>query len=492
MHGTVQQLPSQGQFGSSLEGGHTSSLARDLRFALESIYSNGPLILGTVAAGLFLALAYIWITPPKYTAVAQILIDPRKREILKQEIVSTSLGTSSLGADVFLLDSQVEIMTSAGVLRQLVEKESLDSDPEFAGRADGIVAGAKSMALAIIRGPFSDHTSISQVDRAMEKLVNNLKVHREGNTYLISVKVITGDAEKSARLANSLTEIYVAETNEAFRSRVQEAERLLSSRLAELGQRALAAQQKAELFRIENGLIGAQNLPVVEQQLRDLNQQYTLAIAETSRARARLEEVKRLRTMPVEMAIGSSSLQSPLLATLRQQFSELSAREAALSTSLRPRHPNVIAAREALTAVRRAISQEVERLITSITADVTAAEVNEATIRGRLASAEGRTGDVKQASARLSEFEQEATAASGIYQDFLRRSKDAREQIALQSDSVRVVSSAVAPTRASWPKEPLLLAAAAVIGLLIGLMLAVFAHLLRGQPFEAQHARQEL
>lgn len=461
-----------------------STLAGDLTFAWTALLARRKLIAACVIAAVLCAVGYIWTTPPLYTASAQILIDPRKREIVKQEIVPSGLGTSSLGADTFLLDSQIEVMLSQGVLRSLIERQRLATEGEFASSEGNAVVGAiKSVLKLILRGPQASRVpQMSAVDRVLKALDKRLSIRREGNTYMISVSMTAEDPVKAADIANALTQIYIEESIATSRQRVEQAETLLSGRLAELRSAAVAAQQKVETFRAENGLIAADKIPIVEQELRDLNQQLTVAAANTSRALARWNEVSKLKKLPFEQALSAGSIQSNLLATLQDRYAAVAAQEASLATSLKARHPNMIAVRDSKEALKREISLELARLVSRSKVEHDVAVANEAAIRSRLATAKSATVETNQAAITLKELEQDAQAAMAIYQEFLSRSKDAREQISLPSDSVRIVSTAYPPTRPSWPTEPLLLAFAVFIGVVGGVALAALLHLLKGPP----------
>lgn len=468
-----------------------SLLAADLRYAFGVLRYRRGLILRSIGLALLLALAYIWITPPLYTAKAQVLIDPRKREIVNKEIVPSGLGTSSLGADTFLLDSQVEVMMSEGLRRALIADQHLDQDEEFGGSSgNAAVRGLKYIVQLLLSGPQAVGVPAqSPVDRALKKLEKRLQINREGNTYVIDVRMISEDPKKSADIANAFTRLYIEQGIAGSRTRVEEAETLISGRLEELRQAAVDGQKEVETFRAKHGLLAAERSTLVEQELRDLNQQLTVSATNTSRTLARWKEVGKLKSMPFEQALAAGSIQSTLLANLQDRYAAIVAQEASLLTSLKPRHPNVIAIRDSKAALRREISAELSRLVSRTKVDYDVAVANETAIRNRLNEAKKVTVATNQAAITLGELEQQSRATQAIYQEFLARSKDAREQITLPSDSVRVVSPGFAPARPSWPLVPLLLGFAVFAGLIIGLALAALLEIFRDSyPVRATRA----
>ena len=76
-----------------------------------------------------LAAAYLYITPPLYSAQAKILIDTGKVQVFKQSI----LGDDPV--NLAMVDSLTEVLKSDTFALSIVNKLHLDQDPEFVGPA---------------------------------------------------------------------------------------------------------------------------------------------------------------------------------------------------------------------------------------------------------------------------------------------------------------------------------------------------------------------
>lgn len=447
----------------------------DLRTLSAALLSRRLLVAACTAGALLLGLAYVWIATPVYTSTAEVLIDPRQRAVFEQEIVPGGMGQSSLGADTFLLDSQVEVILSQSILHRLIDELDLVNDPDLGASGGGGVVGG--LIQFILRGPRANAHARSPEDRVMETLFDDLDVRRKGNTYVLAVSMKSENPVTSAVIANRLTEIYMEEINAYTRAKITDVEELLGGRLAELRAAALASQSRVEAYRAENGLLSAESLTVVEQQLRDLNQQLSLVATATNAARARWEEVARLQGQPVDALLGSGALDSPLLNTLREQFSSLSAREASLSATLAGKHPTLQAVRDSMASVRVDMNREVDRLVSRHKVEYDVAIANEESIRAQIASLERAMASSNRAGVTLRDLEREAESDAAIYQQFLTRSKDAREQVNLPTEAVRVISRAQPEFRPVWPKPILVLAAALMVGFGGGMCLALVLHL---------------
>lgn len=450
-------------------------LPRDLRTIWSALTTGWMTVAALLLAGILVAVAYIWVTPPTYSATAEILIDPRKHNIIDKEIVQSGLGTSSLGPDTFLLDSQVEVMLSQSVLRGLIDREGLASDPEFVGTPpSSLKSGVSDFAKLLLRGPQAGQIEpTSDYERALAALLKRLDIKRRGNTYVFAVSMRSHSAVKAAEIANALVTDYIAEVNRSSRERVEEASRLLNRRLDELRRSVSESREKVEAFRKANGLIAAERLPVIEQQLRDLNLQLARVSATANFARSRWQEVGKLQSVSPDSALASGLIESQSLTALRERAAALTVEEGSLAKQLMDRHPSVSALRESRAALDRSIRAEVRRIIARSKYEFEVAQGEEASLRTRITALEAATAQTNRANVKLQELQREAEANVAIYEQFLSRSKSAREQINIPFETVGLISKAFPPTRPAWPVEPLILAFGAVVGLLLGMVAAV-------------------
>src|ERR1700761_2289153 len=67
---------------------------------------------------------------PKYTAVAELYIDPRELQLVDRELTPRAVDVSGLSV---VVESQSRLITSNSVLLQVIQNTNLESDPEFGG-----------------------------------------------------------------------------------------------------------------------------------------------------------------------------------------------------------------------------------------------------------------------------------------------------------------------------------------------------------------------
>src|SRR6516225_10914420 len=82
------------------------------------------LVLWVVLLTIGLGAAYLFTTPPLYSAQAELMIDTGKIQVLKQSILGDELNWQ-------MIDSQIEILKSEHLALTIIKNLHLTQDPEF-------------------------------------------------------------------------------------------------------------------------------------------------------------------------------------------------------------------------------------------------------------------------------------------------------------------------------------------------------------------------
>src|SRR4030081_880825 len=69
---------------------------------------------------------------PKYTASAQLYVDPRELQLVERELTPRAQDISGLA---MVVESQARLITSNNVLLQVIEDANLGKDAEFGGES---------------------------------------------------------------------------------------------------------------------------------------------------------------------------------------------------------------------------------------------------------------------------------------------------------------------------------------------------------------------
>jgi uncharacterized protein involved in exopolysaccharide biosynthesis/Mrp family chromosome partitioning ATPase len=414
-------------------------------------------------AGLFAlaALLYGLLTPSLYTASSQILIDPRDRNVVSNDVNPSAVSPDGGIAQV---ESQASVVQSTGVLVRAIRAARLTEDEEFVPRGflSGLFGFARSQPPAS-----ADGLSPAEAE-ALANLRRKMSVRRADKVLVVDVVVTTREAEKSATLANGIAEAYLADQAEARSRAARAASEGLSARLAEQRKRVEAAENAVERYRADNNLVAASGRLITDQQLAEISNQHSAAQARTAALRAQVEQLSQQRREGGLAGNTAEAMQSAVIAKLREQEAVLVQREAEMQAQLGPRHPQFVATRSQLERTRQLITTEIQRVEQALRRDYDRAVGNERLLASKLEALTRQTQGSDQASVRLRDLQRDLEAARSVYASFLLRAQETREQANLDSTNARVISRALPPLRKSWPPLALLVLGAASIGLGLG------------------------
>ena len=420
-------------------------------------------ILATAAVFVALALAYGLLTPALYSASAQILIDPRDRQVLANDVNPSAVAPDG---GVTQVESQVSVIQSAGVLLRAIAAIDLSKDPEFNG--SGLFTGLGDM-LGRAVAPAGPKRSLTPAEaRTLTALRRRLGVKRADKVLVVDVAVTAQDPDKAARIANAIADAYLVDQAEARSQAASEAADALTARLAEQRRRVEQAENAVERYRVENNLTVASGRLISEQQLTDIGNQLSQAQSRSSALKAQVDQIARQRSAGGPAGGTSEAMQSAVIQKLREQEGTLIQREADLQSQLGPLHPSIAAVRSQISNIRQLITAELDRLSRSVRTDYERAQANERQLAAKLETLTRQTQSSDQASVRLRELQRDLEAVRAVYASYLLRAQETREQAGLDTTNARIISRAQPPQQKSWPPLGVLLLGALGGGLGLG------------------------
>lgn len=416
--------------------------------------------------GATLAVAVGKSLAPRYTATAQLYVDPRELQLVDRELTPRAQDVSGMS---MVVESQARLITSNSVLLQVIQQAGLDKDPEFGG-SDG--RGLMSSLLGLVglqpRAPSAADSREVQLG-ALEALNKHITIRKTEKSFIVDIEVWSTDPAKAAMLANTLTNAYLAESRNSQASAARRATADLSGRLKELRERLRNAETALATYKAQNNFVGTQDALISDQQLSASNQRLSAARAATMDAQARLDQIEASRRTAADAGAIPEALQSPTIANLRAQYADARKKYAEQAGELGPRHPALRQTEKQVEDLKRTISEEIDRFAQSAKNDLTRARDYEASLNRALEAQKRQSVQLSQAAVRLRELEREADASRDVYQSFLKRSRETEEQETLNTSAARVIGEATVPQRRSFPPGMTLFA---MIGFIFGAIAA--------------------
>lgn len=427
------------------------------------------IILTALVIAIALALAYLILVPPKYTASVVILSDPRQQNVLTSEAV---LG--GIGPDAAAVESQVELIQSTELVGRVIDELGLMTDPELARRS------TLEQLVGLVQTVELDDTRTR--GRVIDAFLKRLSVHRRGLTYIIEVSYYSADRHHAADVANAVADAYLRDQLATKFEATSDASEWLLTRMGELRDAVRASDKAVADFKAANNILDIGTLGSGEtlnlRETETVNQQLTTARARTSELQAKVDQLREASRPDGDLAYLSEALDSKVLQDLRVQLAAIARREAQLSAQFKARHPSLAAVRTQLASIKGAIRDELRRLAANAGVEYAVAANFQASLEKRLDELQTAAQRMNGIKVRLKELERDQDANRRLYEQVVTRGKETKEQKSLQKADARIVAHAMPPTKPSGLGAPLTLLIAGVAGFGAGLMASLFAEAL--------------
>jgi Mrp family chromosome partitioning ATPase len=161
------------------------------------------------------------------------------------------------------------------------------------------------------------------------------------------------------------------------------------------------------------------------------------------------------------------------MAQLRSRYADVLRLEADIRARLGPRHPDVVSIAAQTAEMRRAVAQELARYVATVRQDYERSRASEASLTAKLDDLKRQVTETGGASVRLRALERNAEASRVVYASFLSRSGELNEQRGINTSNARFISRALQPQVPSGTSKAVILAGGIVVGLMLGLGLAI-------------------
>src|SRR6266849_4456096 len=387
---------------------------------------HGWKIAGFVAATMLAALIVSLRLTPIYESTVTVDVDRQMPTgVLGQEAVQNTTND----ADQFLA-TQVKLIQSDSVLRPVVDRFRL-REVEKDALEEAIDNSATSLEAPVI--------------------LKHLKVTRPPNTYLLLVSYRSPNRQLASDVANAIALSYLAHT---YRIRYKATASLgdfMERQLEELKAKMETSSAALVQFERELNVINPEEkTSILSSRLLQLNTEYTNAQADRVKKEAAYTSVE-----DGTLAAAQVSTQGEALKKLTENFNEAQERFAEVKNHYGINHPEYKKAQSRVTelesqiaSTRASIAQRVE------------IEYREAVTReGMLESAVQETkAEFDRLNARSFEYQtlkREAEGDKKLYEELVRKIKEAGINASFQNSSIRVADTARPDTRPVSPKTKL-------------------------------------
>lgn len=414
---------------------------------------------------------------PKYKGEARLLIENTD--------INVPGGSKGVEGERALLDaegvaSQIQLLMAPDLARKVARKMDLAAIPEFGARGGQSLVGKLLSMAGINRSPAGNTAE----ERVLKHFFENLDVYRLDESRVIAVDYSAKDPLLAAEVANTIVDEFLVLQSSAKRQSTEITSAALEPQIVELRREVQSARQAVADFRARADLlIGADNIPLNQQQLADTSSDYSAAQATKAEAQAKAELIRELLNSGGSLETASDVLNSRLIQRLREQQVAIQSNIAELSITLLPNHPQIKALQSQLNDYDRQIRSEARKILQGLENDARVANQQALALENRLEELKVAAAKSNADQARLSELEREADAKAAQLDQLLLSFQEADTRLRAQTlpADARIVSRANVPVEPFSPKVFASTIVAALVTFILGCAFVVMRELLSGR-----------
>lgn len=418
-------------------------------------------ILAIVAMCTAAALVYAMTATPRYIVYTDIIIDPANINIVSDDVFTANPMRDAQMAEV---ESKMRVLISRNVLARVIDNLRLTEDPEFV--APDPLAGLKS--LLGLGGADDDDQQLG----AMRALSERVDAHREDRSFVVVLRVWSEDPEKAVILSQAIVAAFEEELFRSASDSVSRVAQSLTERLDELRRNVTEAEQRVEEFRRANGLQSSNGELVSNQLSVELNTQVLEAQQRLIQAQSRLTQMNN--AIEQGRVAATSEFDSDTMAGLRLQYNTLQQQMGSIELTYGPRHPRMVSALSERRSLDAAMTREARRILDVARAELAREQAAYDALRSKAEEERSNVFTDNAALIELRDLEREARSRAAIYETYLARAQQITEREKIDTTNVRIISQPVPPEARNWPpRTMLLLIAAGILGLALGIAVAL-------------------
>ena len=383
---------------------------------------------------------------PVYESTTTLYIDRQEAKgVVGQESqVSTY---SNLDAESFLA-SQMKLIQSDSVVRPVAQKyHLLEKEAQIRKENDTQRATDAPIVLKL------------------------LKVSRPPNTYLLQVTYRSADAQLAADVANAIAASYIEHTyNIRIRSSLS-LSRFMERQLEEL--RAKMEGSSARLAQLErelNVINPEEKTNIVSARLLQLNAEYTKAQSERVSA-----EAAYLATRNGAVEAAQVSKQGEALQVLLRQLNDAKQKFAVVKEHFGANHPEYRKAQATLRELESQVELTRQNIMQRVQVEYEAARTRETMLQNSVAETKAEYDKLNVRSFDYQRAKREAEADKNLYEELVRKIREAGINASFQNNTVRIADAARPAWRPVFPKLWLNIILSFLFSSVLGVGIAVVA-----------------
>jgi len=454
----------------------------DLGALRHALWSKRSLILGLTLVAAAIAFVAVNLITPRYKSEARVLVEMRENIFFRPDAEKMSERVTTVDQEA--VTSQVQLILSRDLAREVIKKLNLGEKPEF----DPVLRSA-----SLWRGVFSltgivkDPLGMTHEERVYRSYYERLSAFQVEKTRVIAIEFESQDPQLAAQVANCVADTYLRFQQAAKQDQTRAAGTWLSGEIERLRTNLAQAETKVEQYRSKTNLfIGNNNTTLSNQQLGDFNGQLAAARAQKADAEAKAKLIRNALKAgtPIEF---SDITNSELMRRLSEQQVTLRAQLAEQSSTLLDQHPRIKELRAQIADLERQMRGEADRLARSLENDAKLASSKVDELGLALDALKRQATSTNEQDVQLRALERDAKSQRDLLESYLAKFREAsaRDSLGAAAPDARIISTAAVSTTPAWPKKLPTILVAALATFVLSSAIIMSNALLRAVPMQA-------
>lgn len=199
-----------------------------------------------------IGIIYLTMASPNYIAYSQVLVEARR---VGWTGLSGEGNYAQFSLDSSQLEGQIQILKSEQIARPVVNALKLSGDPELVRRPPGLYAKFMASVFGTPIKPDDTPTDTS----AITSLIDRLQVRRIGQSHVLEISYWSTNAEKAARICNSITAAFISDRIKAKIEAAESGSEILERKISVLRDQQNTADQV-----VLSGILKSESFPVAD------------------------------------------------------------------------------------------------------------------------------------------------------------------------------------------------------------------------------------
>ena len=459
----------------------------DLRDLWRMVVKHKGLLLSVAIAGLLVAVLLSFIKTPLYLATTTVQVDKRAARVV--QFGQDADATQDMD-DRTAMGTQLELLKSRVLAERVIDELRLDRQglpmptaPTAEGDAPAVAEGEADAAEATgwkamagnllermkdsygkIRDPSSSNAERLNREEVVKAFQNTVKVEQVRNSRMLNIQVENASPQLAARIANSVTDAFIALNLERRMDSSSYAKNFLETQLG------LTKARLEESERKLNEYARSKNILTLDEKTNVLNQtftEYSTALTKAEQEVIKTEsDYEAIKTAP---NTARQVLESVTIQNYKDQLSKLDQAYQEAAKVYKDDFPKMKQLRGQMDELNERIQAEVQSILASVRNQAQTAKRQENLIRTRLQQTRSEIMSAQDRSVDFNLLKREVDTNRELYNGLLQQVKQVGVAGGVEANNIQVVDKAEVPL---FPYKPRL-ALNAAIGLLAGIVLGL-------------------